>query len=504
MTQLSVNPSESALPQALEQYYAELVRLIGDRAGQPLLLNNTITTLDINEKAPFYTEEVFRQFADRKFRQSPADIGTAVQAERFSFEYERVIDIASSDIDETLSEADRNRITANQREINRATRELVKFEKKVSEQWNQVAGTLKPDTPEYALRHVSFLESILYADQRKIFTDDIASYTRKVDVIRGSAYTSAQKKLLNSKFELAETYKIARPWNIYFERDFPGATIFTFADPVYRSRQLCDVSPALYPSINLVDFQKNPLEHRQIEVTSTTTHNELHTRTWGAAGGGSFSLFGVSLGGGGGGSGESSYRRAFKSVERFTMDFAGMEEVFTLPGLWYDPSLFESSELKPIFDKIPGARDLEFVAVSLIIARGLKLEVEFKELIETEEWSKQSFRARGGVSVFGYRFGGSAGSSTYDYDLKISDDKKTVTFTDDPKHCRLLAVRLENIYQPARTDRPERNMKLGTQADQAFQEMLAGAISHSKYQTLKVEGFPDKELAQALHANKEQ
>lgn len=140
MTQLTVNPTESALPQALEQYYAELVRLIGDRAGQPLLLNNTITTLDINEKAPFYTEGVFRQFADRKFKQSPADIGTAVQAERFSFEYERVIDIASSDIDETLSEADRNRITANQREINRATRELVKFEKKISEQWSQVAG----------------------------------------------------------------------------------------------------------------------------------------------------------------------------------------------------------------------------------------------------------------------------------------------------------------------------------------------------------------------------
>ncbi|MGX1086119.1 hypothetical protein [Pseudomonas sp. AP3_22 TE3818] len=501
MAQLNIKPSDSALPYALEQYYAELLRLVGERGGQPVLLNNTITTLDVNEKAPFYTEGVFRQFADRKFKQSPADLGTAVQAERFSFEYERVIDIASSDIDEGLTEDVRNRIEANQREVARVTRELVAFETGISEKWAVIVQSenLKPESPAYQLRHINFLETILYADQRQVYTDDIASYTRKIDNIRSSSYSFAQKKLLQAKIELAEAYKIARPWNIYFERDFPGATVFTFADPKYRSRQLCDVSAALYPSINLVEFQKNTLEHRLISVSSTTTHEESHARTWGAAGGGSFSLFGINVGGGGGGSGESSYKSAFKSVRSFSMDFAGMEEVYTQPGLWYDPSLFSSQELKPVFDLIPGARDLEFVAVSLIIARGLSLTVEFGDVLETEEWSKRNFHGRGGVSIFGYSFGGSAGSSSYDYDLKLSEDRKKVTFTDDPKHCRLLAVRLERIYHPARVDVPERHMQFGSNASLAFQQgVLTGALSHANYQKLKIEGFSDEAIAQVL------
>lgn len=501
MSQVEIKPSDSALPYALEQYYSELVKLIGERGEQPILLNNAITTFDINERAPFYTEGFFRQFADRKFKQSPADLGTAVQAERFSFEYERVIDIASAEIDEGLTEEARNRIEANQREITRVTRALVTFETEVTKQWQEIVTSerLDPEKPSYQLRHISFLESILYADQRKVYTDEISGYTIKIDRIRSAAYTPAQRKLLQAKAELAEAYKIARPWNTYFERDFPDATVFTFADPKFRSRQLCDVSAALYPSINLVDFQSRSGESRLVEVSSTTVHNELHTRTWGAAGSGSFRLFGISGGGGGGGSGESSYRKAFKGIRNFSMDFAGIDEVYTLPGLWYDPSLFKSSELKQIFDSIPGARDLEFVAVSLVIARGLTLKLEFSDLLETEEWTKRTFRGRGGVSVLGFRFGGSAGSTSYDYDLKISDDKKTVTFFDDPKHCRLLAVRLERIYHPKRINEPERHKVFGPNALSAMNNGIrTGKLSHADYQNLKIDGFPEEAMARLL------
>ncbi len=130
------------------------------------------------------------------------------------------------------------------------------------------------------------------------------------------------------------------------------------------------------------------------------------------------------------------------------MDFEGIDEVYANRGLWYDPSLFSSEELKPIFDKIPGARDLEYVAVSLIIARGLTLKLNFSETLETEQWTRRRFNGRGGISIFGYRFGGSGSTTSYDYDFKLSDDKKTVEFKDDPKHCRLLGIRLERIYHP--------------------------------------------------------
>lgn len=494
---LTINPADSALPNALDQYYAELLRLIGERGSQPVLLNNTITTFDINGKAPFYTEGIFRQFADRKFRQSPDDLGTAVQAERFSYEYERVMDIATTDIDESLSEENRSRIEANQREVNRLNKELVQFETEITRLWNEIVKSenLEPNKPAYQLRQISFYESILYADQKKVYTDEIAVYTRKIEKIRSAAYTPAQRKLLQSKSELAESYKIARPWNTYFERDFPDATVFTFADPKFRTRQLCDISPALYPSINLVEFQKSGGAQRSITISASTTHNQVHTQTWGAAGRGSFSVFGIGIGGGGGGSGESSYKRNFKSIRNFSIDFAGIEEVYTQPGVWYDPSLFKNDELKEIFDSIPGARDLEFVAVSLIIARGLTLKLDFSDFVETEQWSKRNFRARGGVSVFGYRFGGSGSSSTYDYDLKISDDKRTVTFIDDPKHCRLLAVRLERIYHPKKVDVPERHALFGQKANSSILDALfAGEILHSEFQSLKVDGFSDEAM----------
>jgi hypothetical protein len=502
MADVDIKPADSALPYALEQYYAELIELIGERTGEPVLLNNTITTLDITEKAPFYTEGVFRQFADRKYRQSPDNLGTAIQADRFSFEYERALNVASSDIDESLSTEVSTKIKAYQKELSRLNRKLVNFETDVADKWQKIVTleNLDPTSTTYQLRHINFLEAILYADQRNVISDDIGRYTRQIDVVRGSVYSPAQKKLLLAKSELADAYKIARPWNTYFERDFPEATVFTFADPRYRSRQLCDVSPAIYPSLDLVNFQirGGTKPQRAISISQTTVHNELHTRTWGAAGGGSFSLLGIKVGGGGGGSGESSYKRDFKQIRNVSIDFAGIEEVYANHGLWYDPSLFKDADLKPIFDSIPGARDLEFVAVSLIIARGLTLTLEFSDKVEEEQWSRKKFRGSGGVSVFGYRFGGASNSSAYDYDFKLSEDKKIVTFADDQKHCRLLAVRLERIYHPSRVAFPEKHMELGAKVNELVQRVQGGQLSSSNYQELKLSGFSEEALSRVL------
>ncbi len=302
MSYISIPPDESGLPKALEQYYKELTSLVGLREDQPILLNNTITTFDIVKDAPFYTEGVFRNFSDRKYKVSPRDIGSAVEADRFSFEYERVLDIASTQIDATVSDDIRQQISNLNREIRRVNRELVVFEKGVLTGWKQIATDegLTHEMPRYELRRLNYLESILYADQKKGFSEEIEDYQRTINTLRESVYTPAQQKLIRSVDELSETYKVARPWYIYFERDFPDSTVLTFADPTVRSRQFCDVSPSIYPSSNLVIFQERGGEARQVSVTENTTHNELHTRTWGAAGSASFSVFGLRFGGGGG------------------------------------------------------------------------------------------------------------------------------------------------------------------------------------------------------------
>lgn len=500
MSYIDIPASESGLPFALDQYYEELNRIVGERGGQPLLLNNTITTFDIVPEAPFYTEGVFRHFADRKFRVSPEDLGTAIQADRFSHEYERVIEIASTKIDTQVPSEIRQQIENNKREIRRVNKDLIQFEKEVNSGWEEIVKNenLKPETTGYSLRHINYLESILYADEKQEFTNEIQDYRRAINNLRSSTYTQAQQKLIRSLSELAETYKIARPWNIYVERDIPDATVFTFAEPKYRSVQFCDVSPSIYPSANLVLFQQRPDESRKITVTQNTTHNQLHTKTWGVGGSGKFKVFGIRIGGGGGGSGSSSYKKNFKKLSSFEINFAGISEIYANRGLWFDPSLFNNDELKPLFDDIPGARDLEYVAVSLIIGRGLTLKLNFDETLETEEWSKKTFKGRGGVSILGYSFGGSGNSSTYDYDYTLSTNKKEVTFTDDPKHCRLLGVRLERIYHPKVA---EGYNLMSENAAEAFNKGLAeGKMSLLTYQSLKLMGFPHDEVKTAIES----
>lgn len=497
MSFINIPASESGLPSALEQYYQELVTLIGERSDQPILLNNTITTFDIVSSAPFYSEGVFRQFADRKFKSSPKDLGSSIQADRFSFEYERVINIASTKVDRFISNEARQEIDNYKREINRVSRELVEFEASINENWLRIAEGegLVPETPQYDLRRINYLESILYADQKASFTDEIQDYDRQVSIIRNSAYTPAQQKLIRSVEELAETYKVSRPWRTTFESSFPGTTELTFADPRYRVRAICDISAPLYPSEDLVRFVERPNGMRSIEVTQNTVHNELHTRTWGAGAEASYSSFFIRVGGGGGSSGESSYKREFSELLSFKMDFAGIGEIYANRGLWFDPSLFSDPELKPLFDQIPGARDLEFVGVSLIIARGLKLELSFNTTLATEQWTKRQFAARGGVRMFGFSFGGAGGSSSYDYDFQLSTDKKVVTFQDDPKHCRLLAVRLERIYHPESVNRPEIRPLWANLAQTAFTRGLAtGKLSLAKFQEMKLNGFNDFDL----------
>lgn len=499
MSFIDIPVGDSGLPQALEQYYQQLTDIIGQRDDQPVLLNNTITTFDIVSEAPFYTEGVFRHFSDRKFQTSPKDLGSSIQSDRFSYEYERVLKIAATQIDGTISQDARDRITAYNREIRRVNGELLAFETKVMADWEKIAKreNLTPDTPRYQLRQLNFLESILYADQKKVFTEEIEEYQRHITTLRESAYTPDQQKLIRATDELSETYKIARPWNIYFERDFPNSTVLTFADPKVRTRAFCDISPSIYPSSNLVNFQNRGGEARRITVERNTAHNSLHTRTWGGGGSASFSAFGIRIGGGGGGSGQSHYESNFKSLMTFQMDFAGIDEVYANRGIWFDPSLFSSAELKPLFDKIPGTRDLEFVAVSLIICRGLTLTLKFSEELKTTEWSKREFAGRGGVSILGHRFGGSGSTTSYDYDFKLSEDKKSVEFKDDPKHCRLIAIRLERVYQPTKVDNPEGRPIWDEVSSLALNSLMNGDISLAKYQQLKLDGFSD-ELMKSL------
>jgi hypothetical protein len=48
----------------------------------------------------------------------------------------------------------------------------------------------------------------------------------------------------------------------------------------------------------------------------------------------------------------------------------------------------------------------------------------------------------------GFHFGGSGAKAVNDYTVSVSGDKRTVTFKDDAKLCRMLGVRLVDFAKP--------------------------------------------------------
>lgn len=454
----SIEVSESVLPNAMEVYYSQLLSLLGERENQPIFLNNTITTIDIQENAPFYTEGIFRQFADRVYSVSPHELtGVSSPIERFSYQYETAIELATFEIDSSISSDTISKINSLKREVKRVLKEKFDFEKNVMESLNEILKNenLEEDSVEYELRRVNFLETMLYSDQQKLITDEITDYERMIRVLRSSEYTPAQKKLILIMNELSESSKISRPKSPKFEVQFPGSNLITFTNPLYRVKSLFDISPDIYPMLDLTSFKSRPDNPRVIEIRKESTHSNKHNDTWGIRGKGSFKMLSVSVGGGGAGEGGSDYSKEFSQLKSIGIKFSDIDEVYINRGHWFDPTIFSEPELKPLFDKINSSAQLKSVAISLVIARGLTLSLEFDEKISDKNWSKEEIKGRGGVKIFGFKFGGSGDKSTEEWGVETNSDRKTVTFSDDSKTCRLVAVRIENIYHPPSLSDPE-------------------------------------------------
>lgn len=441
-TKISV--ADSPLPNALDMYYSFLVGLAkanGLSDQQKLLLNNTITAFDISQDTPYYNESLFRNFADRVFLASPQSIGPANKADRFSKQYEEIIRIAASKIDRKYNQIT-SQIDDLQRKLQVETERLSDRIVKINDQWTKIVNAtgLKSDDPTYELKYINFLESVRYADQIASYTANIDMIVGSIDAVRRSKFSPAEQKLLDVLNELSDTKKLVRPKRPTFERTVKDVTDLTFANPTLRNNATMDTSPPIYPVGDLVKFLKLP-GPKSFSVNKGSVAAEQHDRSWSAGGSIGYGMFSI----GGSASGSSSFRQDISKSAGISVGFENLSEYLVDREMWFDPSLFSDAELATTLSKIPGIGRLQYVSVSLIIARGLTLQLTFNDSITTSSWSKRSFAASGGISVFGFSFGASGGNSSYDYNLDVSTDGKTVTFKDDPQLSRVLAVRLEPL-----------------------------------------------------------
>ncbi|HUQ35190.1 MAG TPA: hypothetical protein VM144_02315 [Aestuariivirga sp.] len=442
--EVSISVKDSGVPNALDLYYSFLYEIVGQNGfteKQKLLVNNTISPLDIAQDTPYYNEGLFRNFADRVFLKSPQSMGPANRADRFSMHYEAIVRIAASKLDRKYRDIV-SEIEGLQNRMEAQTEKLANVILKINEQWQRVAtgSGIKPEDPTFELRYLNFLESVRYADQVDQYTQNIDMLVSTIDAVRRAKYAPEEQILLDIINQLSKTRKVARPKRATFERTVRDVTELTFANPTIRVESIMDISPAMYPLGDLVRFLQLPGK-RSMSISKDMVAAQQHDKSWSAGGSASYKFFKI----GGNGSGSSSYREDIKKTAGIAISFENIAEYLVDRELWFNPSIFQHEKLAPVISKIPGVERLEFVAVSVIIARGLTLQLTFDSSVKTESWSKRSFAASGGASFMGFGFSGSGSNSSYDYNLDVSADGKTVTFQDDPQLSRVLAVRLEKL-----------------------------------------------------------
>jgi hypothetical protein len=485
MTDLTISVADSPLQQALDAYYSFLFDLL-KRPGveDKLLVNGTINSFDIAQDTPFYNEGLFRNFADRVFMGSPQGLGPANRADRFSTHYEQIVRIAASTIDQKHPDI-LDRVSVLSRELDTQTGKLGDKIQAIEGKWQEICahGGPKPTDPDYDLRHIAYLESVRYADQVQVYSDNIDSLISQIDATRRAVYSQSEQTLLDTVNDLTQTKKVARPRRPTLERGRKVDEI-TFADPTVRIEAICDISPSAFPMGDLVAFLKNT-GSRALNISKTTVAQRKHDSQWSVGGSARYSIFGISIGGGGGGSGASGYQQDISKLASLDISFENIDDIGVDRDMWFNPGVFQNADLAKMLGNIGGIDRLQYASESLVLARGLKLTLHFDSQLSDSAWSKETINGSGGVSVFGFSFGGSGSSETHDFSSTISGDKKSVTFADDSQLTRLLGVRLETFWTPKRVLLRNGEIAMAPQVKSAFDAYMEGKIGLLDFQEAK-------------------
>ncbi len=500
----------SALADAEAKFYNFLVEIAngqGVTSSQRLVINSTIVPFDIAEDTPFYNEELFRQNSDRTFGGAIGSIqgSTAVfQAARFSSQYRAVLSVAAARIDQNHPEI-RNSLEELFSQLSTATTKLVNKNNEIENAWIQVATARKLDpqskdpkaVSDYYAQRVTFYAQARYADQVQTFSDDIDRINAQIQATRAKVYSPSEQAVLENVSNLSSAYNIYRPWNAQTERGYKDAgtplTPLMLANPLVLPPSLFDSSPLVMPVGNLVAFL-SASGVRAFDTSKYSSRLETGTDTWVASG--SVGLFGISLGGGG--SGSSSFSRSVSKLSTYDVSFKNVAEYFIDRSAWFNPGVLQDPAVLKLVGARPELNNLQYVSVSLIVARGLTLRLHFSEAVKASDWSQQSFNAQGGASFFGFSFGASGGSTKTRSTITVDTNGTTVTFQDDDKLARVLGARVEPFVTPPKIPPQGINdlVKGDAALDQAFKEFSKGQRSYLDLQKQRLDTIKKMQRSQ--------
>lgn len=446
---MEVTAVESTITNVMDLYYSWLVKLVGPKGNDRIALLGTITVHDIDQKAPLYTNQVFRQFADRTITISPEDFGPGNTNDRYSVIYDRAIAVAGSQLYAKASLSPEQQVLLGQYQADQeeAIREIKGIRTEARDDWNAYVNTsdLKPGTPQYVLEKAKFYEpyiSLIGSQRQKItharakrraiwlsvFADDAEA--RQLAEVFENCNAPENLQSLPTANDIEVTYGLD-PITISAAAD---SGMFAF-----------ETSLGILPSGTLTKIlDLEGARGATFSSGETETHN--HDAAWSASASGGWGIWKANASA----SEETHFRQSIKNLESIsiTCDFIG--EYWVSRRNWYDSTIFENSYLSEYFDDNATTTALiANVISSLIIARGLKLTYKFNHVDDTKIWSSYNYSAGGGFSVFGISAGLGGSSSGSKLDHVINETDKTVTFADGKNVCRLLALRVSrNIAMP--------------------------------------------------------
>jgi hypothetical protein len=485
-----------ALANAKAQFYVFL-RTIAEGEGltpqQNVVLNSTIMPFDIAADTPFYNDELFREYADRTFSGGVESIqasAAAFMSERFSSQYRAVMNMLTSQIDQNHPEL-KDTIKELQSEQNDATSDLTTKLNSFDTEWNKIAASrgLTFNTVDYDMQHVTWLTNVRYSDQIQSYTDTLDRINSQIDAVRRKVYSPDEIAALDNYGYLATSYNVARPWQAQLERSYKAngtpLTELMLADPRKMAPAMFDSSPLVFPIGDLIAF----LSAQGIRSFDTSTQSyamDSSTSSWNASGGGSF--LGWSLGGGG--SGSSTVTHSMTKLSSLSISFANIAEYLADRSAWFNPGVLQDPTMYALVKNRPELNHLQYIAVSLIIARGTTLVLKFSEAVASSDWSQKSFQASGGASWLGFSFGAKGGSSNTNYSVSTNADGTTVTIQDGDTVARVLGVRVEPFVAPP-SKKPAAHpltalVRLHPSLERHLEALKKGDMSYVSFQKLRI------------------
>ena len=459
---------------------------------QDIVLNSTILPFDIASDTPFYNDELFREYADRTFSGGVEGLQASAGAflsERFSSQYRVLLEIVTANIDQNHPEIT-NSLNDLAKQQSDATTALNTKLTQLDQAWSSIAASrgLVPDTLEYDMQYATWVGQVRYSDQIRTYSQALDGINAQIDATRRKVYSQSEIAALDNYGNLSDAYSVARPWTANVERSYKadGAplTELLLANPKNWVPAMFDASPLVFPIGDLIAF----LSGNGLQSFSTSTYSYTLNQSqssWNASGGGSF--LGWHLGGGG--SGSSSMSTSMTQLNSLKISFANIAEYLADRSAWFNPGVLQDPTILKLVKGRPELAKLQYIAVSLIIARGITLELTFSNTVNSSDWSKSNFSANGGASFLGFSFGAQGGRSTSNYNVSVNSNSTTVTIQDDPSVARVLGARVEP-FLAGLTNAPAQffdlRLKNSLVAPDDLKALRTGKMSYMEYQKRKL------------------